>query len=214
MQQDIVILDGARTAIGTFGGSLAAIPPIGLAATVAREALARSGVEGGQIGQVVFGARDQHRAAGHVPLAGGGDGGRGAGHGAGDERQPAVRVGGAGNCLVRPTAFMAGESPGRRSPLRPHPARHSDGAERIDVREVTRRERLLLCEAAMPFAQHYYISYLLVPPYGAQLVASSASPAREAPPPWPGPGSAQRRRRASSRRSRSSSRCGSRGRAR
>ena len=55
MQQDIVILDGARTAIGTFGGSLAAIPPIGLAATVAREALARSGVEGGQIGQVVFG---------------------------------------------------------------------------------------------------------------------------------------------------------------
>ena len=52
---DIVILDGARTAIGTFGGSLAAIPPIALAATAAREALARSGVEGGQIGHVVFG---------------------------------------------------------------------------------------------------------------------------------------------------------------
>ncbi len=52
---DIVILDGARTAIGTFGGSLAAIPPIALATTAAREALARSGVEGGQIGQVVFG---------------------------------------------------------------------------------------------------------------------------------------------------------------
>ena len=41
-----------------------------------------------------------------------------------------------------------------------------------------------------------------------------ASPAREAPPPWRGPGSARRRRRASSRRSRSSTRCGSRGRAR
>ncbi len=55
MTTDIVILDGARTAIGTFGGSLAAIPPIALAAHVARAALERSGVEGGQIGQVVFG---------------------------------------------------------------------------------------------------------------------------------------------------------------
>ncbi|MFU8881089.1 MAG: acetyl-CoA C-acyltransferase family protein [Rhodobacterales bacterium] len=52
---DIVILDGARTAIGTFGGALAATPPTELGALVAREALARSGVEGGQIGHVVFG---------------------------------------------------------------------------------------------------------------------------------------------------------------
>ena len=55
MTEDIVILDGARTAIGTFGGSLAAIPPISLAATAAREAMARAGVEGGQVGHVVFG---------------------------------------------------------------------------------------------------------------------------------------------------------------
>ena len=55
MAGDIVILDGARTAIGTFGGSLAAIPPIALATAAVREALARSGVEAGQIGQVVFG---------------------------------------------------------------------------------------------------------------------------------------------------------------
>ncbi len=55
MPQDIVILDGARTAIGTFGGSLAATPPIELGAVVAREALARAGVEAGQIGHVVFG---------------------------------------------------------------------------------------------------------------------------------------------------------------
>jgi acetyl-CoA C-acetyltransferase len=55
MTTDVVILDGARTAIGTFGGSLAAIPPGQLAATVARAALERAGVEGGQIGQVVFG---------------------------------------------------------------------------------------------------------------------------------------------------------------
>ena len=53
--QDIVILDGARTAIGTFGGSLKSIPPIALAATAAKEALARSQVEGSQIGHVVFG---------------------------------------------------------------------------------------------------------------------------------------------------------------
>ena len=52
---DIVILDGARTAIGTFGGSLASKPPIELGAVAAKAALERSGVEGGQIGQVVFG---------------------------------------------------------------------------------------------------------------------------------------------------------------
>jgi len=52
---DIVILDGCRTAIGTFGGKLAGTPPTQLGATVAKEALKRSGVEGGQIGHVVFG---------------------------------------------------------------------------------------------------------------------------------------------------------------
>jgi acetyl-CoA C-acetyltransferase len=52
---DIVILSGVRTAIGTFGGSLAATPPIELATVVAKAALARAGVEGGQIGHVVFG---------------------------------------------------------------------------------------------------------------------------------------------------------------
>ena len=52
---DIVILDGARTAIGTFGGSLAATPPIELGTVAAKAALERAGVEGGQIGQVVFG---------------------------------------------------------------------------------------------------------------------------------------------------------------
>ncbi len=55
MADDIVLLDGARTAIGTFGGSLAATPPIDLGAIVAKAALERSGVEGGQIGHVVFG---------------------------------------------------------------------------------------------------------------------------------------------------------------
>ncbi len=52
---DIVILGGARTAIGTFGGSLAGTPPIQLGATVAREAMTRAGVEPGQIGHVAYG---------------------------------------------------------------------------------------------------------------------------------------------------------------
>ncbi|MBA85976.1 acetyl-CoA C-acyltransferase family protein [Thalassobius sp. S69A] len=52
---DIVILDGARTAIGTFGGSLAGTPPTQLGALVTKEAMTRSGVEPDQIGHVVFG---------------------------------------------------------------------------------------------------------------------------------------------------------------
>mgnify|MGYP000026482200 CR=1 FL=1 len=52
---DIFILSGARTAIGTFGGSLAGTPPIDLGTAAAKAALERAGVEGGQIGTVVFG---------------------------------------------------------------------------------------------------------------------------------------------------------------
>ncbi|MEZ5674272.1 acetyl-CoA C-acetyltransferase [Thalassovita litoralis] len=52
---DIVILDGVRTAIGTFGGALAGVAPTELGAIVTKEALSRAGVEPGQIGHVVFG---------------------------------------------------------------------------------------------------------------------------------------------------------------
>ncbi len=52
---DIVILDGARTPIGTFGGALAGTPPTQLGAHVARAAMERSGIAPGQIDQVVFG---------------------------------------------------------------------------------------------------------------------------------------------------------------
>ncbi|MFW2543139.1 acetyl-CoA C-acyltransferase family protein [Primorskyibacter sp. 2E107] len=55
MSEDIFILSGARTAIGTFGGALAGTPPTELGAIVARAALDRAGVEAGQIGHVVFG---------------------------------------------------------------------------------------------------------------------------------------------------------------
>jgi acetyl-CoA C-acetyltransferase len=52
---DIVILSGARTAIGTFGGALAGTTPIDLGTAVSKAALERAGVEGGQIGHVAFG---------------------------------------------------------------------------------------------------------------------------------------------------------------
>ena len=52
---DIVILGGARTAIGSFGGALAGVAPIDLGTTVAKAALDRAGVDPGQIGHVAFG---------------------------------------------------------------------------------------------------------------------------------------------------------------
>jgi len=52
---DIMILSGARTAIGTFGGALAATPPIDLGTTVAKAAMERAGVDPSQVGHVVFG---------------------------------------------------------------------------------------------------------------------------------------------------------------
>ncbi len=52
---EIHILSATRTAIGSFGGALAAMPPIDIATVAARAALDRAGVEGGQIGHVVMG---------------------------------------------------------------------------------------------------------------------------------------------------------------
>jgi len=55
MQRDVVVVSGVRTAIGDFGGSLKDVPPTELGAQVAREALARAGVDGAEVGHVVFG---------------------------------------------------------------------------------------------------------------------------------------------------------------
>ncbi|MGB1209696.1 MAG: acetyl-CoA C-acyltransferase, partial [Paracoccaceae bacterium] len=52
---DIVLLSAARTAIGTFGGSLANTTPIDLGTVVTKAALDRAGVAGDQIGHVAFG---------------------------------------------------------------------------------------------------------------------------------------------------------------
>jgi acetyl-CoA C-acetyltransferase len=53
--REVVVVSGARTAIGTFGGSLKDVPPTQLGAIVVAEALKRAGVDGGEVGHVVFG---------------------------------------------------------------------------------------------------------------------------------------------------------------
>ncbi len=55
MSREVVVVSGVRTAIGTFGGSLKDIPTTELASLVVRESLARAGVEGKDVGHVVFG---------------------------------------------------------------------------------------------------------------------------------------------------------------
>ncbi|MBS3997386.1 MAG: acetyl-CoA C-acyltransferase family protein [Hydrogenophaga sp.] len=55
MSREVVVVSAARTAIGTFGGSLKDVPPTELGALVVRETLARAGVDGKDVGHVVFG---------------------------------------------------------------------------------------------------------------------------------------------------------------
>ena len=52
---DVVILGGARTAIGSFGGALSTKAPFELGAITAQEALRPAGVEGGDIDHSVYG---------------------------------------------------------------------------------------------------------------------------------------------------------------
>ncbi len=55
MSREVVVVSGVRTAIGTYGGSLKDIPTVDLAAQVVRESLSRAGVDGKDVGHVVFG---------------------------------------------------------------------------------------------------------------------------------------------------------------
>ncbi len=52
---EIYILSGARTAIGSFGGALAQMPPIDLATHAIRAAISRAGISPMQVGHVVMG---------------------------------------------------------------------------------------------------------------------------------------------------------------
>ena len=55
MSEDIVIVAAGRTAVGTFGGALAAIPASELGATVIKGLLERSGLKPEQINEVILG---------------------------------------------------------------------------------------------------------------------------------------------------------------
>src|SRR5664280_1669781 len=54
-QREIVLCNPVRTAIGTYGGSLKSVPATDLGATVVRAVLARSKLDGANIGTVVMG---------------------------------------------------------------------------------------------------------------------------------------------------------------
>lgn len=51
----VVIVSAVRTAVGRFGGALREVPPEKLGARVMTEALARAGVEGRELGDVIMG---------------------------------------------------------------------------------------------------------------------------------------------------------------
>src|SRR5712692_11042038 len=74
--RDVLVRSAVRTAIGKYGGGLAAVPPCDLAATVVREAVRRSGLQPADVGHAVFGhvihtePRDMY--LGRVAAVGGG----------------------------------------------------------------------------------------------------------------------------------------------
>jgi len=65
---DILILAGARTAIGCFGGALSAILPIDLAPIAAKATLARAGMAAGQVGRAVTAPSSPSKAVAGRPL--------------------------------------------------------------------------------------------------------------------------------------------------
>ena len=55
MSENIVIVAAGRTAVGTFGGSLAALPATELGAMVVKALLERTGIAGDQVDEVILG---------------------------------------------------------------------------------------------------------------------------------------------------------------
>jgi acetyl-CoA C-acetyltransferase len=55
MAQDIVIVGAARTAVGSFNGAFAEVPAHKLGATAIKAALARAGVEPGEVNETILG---------------------------------------------------------------------------------------------------------------------------------------------------------------
>jgi acetyl-CoA C-acetyltransferase len=54
-KREVMVVSGARTAIGDYGGALKDVAPTDLAATVVREAVKRSSIAPEEVGQLVFG---------------------------------------------------------------------------------------------------------------------------------------------------------------
>ncbi|PID60621.1 MAG: acetyl-CoA C-acyltransferase [Gammaproteobacteria bacterium] len=55
MSRSVVVVSGVRTAVGTFGGSLAGKAPTELGAAMVTESLSRAGIDADRVGHVVFG---------------------------------------------------------------------------------------------------------------------------------------------------------------
>ena len=53
--EEVVVVAGARTAIGVFGGGLRDVPSVALGVTVAKEAIRRAGIDPAEIDDVLFG---------------------------------------------------------------------------------------------------------------------------------------------------------------
>ena len=64
--EDVVILSGVRTAIGTLGGALSETPASDLGAAVIREAVRRAGLQPAQIDQVILGCVGQVAEDGYI----------------------------------------------------------------------------------------------------------------------------------------------------
>ncbi len=64
--EDVVLLSGVRTAIGTFGGSLSETSASDLAAAVIRESVSRAGLEPEQVDQVILGCVGQVAEDGYI----------------------------------------------------------------------------------------------------------------------------------------------------
>ena len=64
--EDIVLLSGVRTAIGTMNGSFSQTPASDLGAAVIRETVVRAGLEGEQIDQVILGCVGQVAEDGYI----------------------------------------------------------------------------------------------------------------------------------------------------
>jgi acetyl-CoA C-acetyltransferase len=57
--EKIVVLDGARTPVGSFGGVFRDVPGVELGALASKAALSRSGIEATDIDEVVMGCIGQ-----------------------------------------------------------------------------------------------------------------------------------------------------------